>query len=182
MQTVSLPSRLYAGDSLERQFELPEYPASDGWVLRFVLVSAGAQITFSTVASGAAHALSINSAVSGTWVAGRYRWQTYVERLAQRTTLATGEIEILPDLAAATAGLDTRTHVRRTLDNIEAVIEGRASSAVASYQIAGRELRHIPIPELLELRDRYRRDARAEDAAQRLANGQLPRNKLFVRL
>ena len=37
--------------------------------------------------------------------------------------------------------------------------------AVASYRIADREMRHIPIGELLELRSRLQAEARREDAA-----------------
>jgi hypothetical protein len=180
---VTLPASLTAGDSLKLQFELPDYSATAGWVLSFVLVSATGQITITSSASGAAHAVSVSPATSSAWAPGRYRWQAYVAKgTTDRVTLASGQVDILPNLATATAGLDTRTHVRRTLDAIEATIEGRASADVLSYQIAGRELRKIPLTELLELRDRYRRDARAEDAAQRLANGQAPRNKIFVRL
>lgn len=182
MSTVNLPPSLHAGDSLNRTFELPDYPAA-AWALSFALVSAGAIIgPLVTTASGAAHALSVPASTSSAWAPGRYRWQAYVAKGAERITLAAGEIEIKANLAAVTTGLDTRSHAQRTLDAIEATIEGRASADVQQYEIAGRRLSKIPLPELLELRDRYRRDVRAEKASEALAQGLAPKNRLYVRL
>jgi hypothetical protein len=92
--------------------------------------------------------------------------------------VGTGTLSVRPSFAVATDG---RTHARKVLDAIEAVIEGRATSEVAEYQIAGRELRYIPIPELLQLRDKYRGEVLREDAASRAARGLPDPRRVFVR-
>ena len=61
------------------------------------------------------------------------------------------------------------------------MLQGRASSGVAEYQIAGRQLRHIPIPELLTLRDRLRMDVAREDAANAVASGASVPGRIAVR-
>lgn len=151
-------------------------------MLSFFLVSSTAQIRIDSMAEGTAHRIQVLSGISASYAPGQYAWRAYAERPGERVTLASGRIDILPNFATATAGLDTRSHARRTLEAIEATIEGRASSDVLSYQIAGRSLSKIPIAELLSLRDRYRRDVRAEEAAEAAASGRLPRNKIYTRL
>lgn len=181
-QSASLPPKLSAGDSLSRTYQLEAYPAAAGWVLSFSLVSSSALISITTTGTADGHVLEVGASTTAAYAPGMYAWAAYVTRAAERITIANGRIEILRNLATATGGADLRSHARRTLDAIEATIEGRASSDVLSYQIAGRSLSKIPVNELLELRDRYRRDVRAEEAAEAAANGRLPTNKMFVRL
>lgn len=179
---MTLPAKLTAGDALSKTVSLADYPANAGWMLYVVLVSTTAKIRIDALAAGASHQLNILSSNSTSYAPGDYAWQAYVERLGARQTIATGRITILPNFAAAAGGIDTRSHARRTLQAIEATIEGRASSDVLAYEIAGRRLSKIPVTELLELRDRYRRDVRAEDAAEAASGGGVPKNKIFVRL
>ena len=47
---------------------------------------------------------------------------------------------------------DTRTENERTLDAINAALEGRADQDVSSYMIGTRRLDRIPMPELLRMR------------------------------
>lgn len=180
--TARLPEKLPAGDSLNRTFVLADYPASAGWVLSFSLVSSSALISLTATGTAEGHVLELGASTTAAYAPGTYSWSAYVSRAAERFTVATGRIEVLRNLAASTAGADLRTHARRTLDAIEATIEGRASSDVLSYEIAGRSLSKIPVAELLNLRDRYRRDVRAEEAAEAAASGRLPRNKIYTRL
>jgi hypothetical protein len=181
-QSVTLPARFAAGDTLDKTFSLADYPATAGYTLTFFLVSKTGQIRIDAQASGSNHHLVVLSGMSSDYVPDTYAWQAVVVKPGERVSIASGRIEITPNFATATAGLDTRTHARRTLEAIEATIEGRASSDILSYQIAGRELRKIPVTELLLLRDRYRADVRAEEAVERAASGGLPKNKIFVRL
>lgn len=60
-------------------------------------------------------------------------------------------------------GLD---HIHRVLESIEAVIEKRATIDQERYTINNRELWRTPIPQLLELRDRYRAELRRAMAAK----------------
>ena len=50
------------------------------------------------------------------------------------------------------------SHASRMLAAIESVLEGKVTSDVASYSIAGRSITKIPIAELIELREKYRKE------------------------
>lgn len=76
---------------------------------------------------------------------------------------------------------DTRSQARRTLEAIEATLEGRSTSATAEYEIAGRKMKFIPVTDLLVLRDRYRVDVAREDAATRAAAGLSNPGRIYVR-
>lgn len=176
--TLPNPEPVYvtAGDSLAWTVADSSYPAGDGWALSYSLLNAAGRITFSGAADGDAHAIAVDAATTAGWTPGRYRMSRIATKGAERITLWSSYVDVLPDPETA-APYDTRTHARRTLDAIEAWIEGR-SLAVASYRIADRQMQYIPIAELLQIRDRYRQEVRREDAA---ANG-LKMNKLQVRL
>lgn len=159
------PLTLRAGDSVRWTRTLADYPAGDGWALSYVLVSASARINIVSAADGDDHAVTLAAATTAAYAPGAYTWAAYVTKDADRYTLGSGRIEVLPDLAAA--GLtahDGRSHARKVLEALEAWIES-ADPSVARRKIADREIQFIPIPELLALRDRYRREVRAEDAA-----------------
>lgn len=162
------PASIVPGDTVKWTKSLPDYPASAGWDLSYELVNSSNRITFSSTASGDLFTVTISATDSESYAAGLYAWRARVSHAGEVVTVATGSLTIQ---AAFDAVIDTRSAARRTLDAIEATLEGRATSATASYQIAGRQLAYIPIPELLTLRDRYRMDVAREDAAQSSASG-----------
>ena len=172
------PASLIAGDTAKWLKALPEYPASAGWALSYELVNAAARIAFSGAAAGDDHLVNVPAATTTTWVPGAYTWRSRVALSGEVFTVGGGQMVVQPAFAAAT---DARSQARRTLDAIDAVIEGRASSAVAEYSIAGRSLKNIPIPELLALRDRYARMVRDEDAAAAAAAGLGNPGRIYVR-
>ena len=175
---TSEPANLNAGDTARWLKALADYPASDGWVLSYSLVKAGQRIALSATAQGADHLINVPAATTAAWVPGAYDYRAGVSLGADMFTVATGRIAINPAFGAA---VDARSHARRTLEAIEATLEGRASRATAEYQIAGRQMKYIPVPELLTLRDRYRRDVRAEDAADRIKAGLGSPGRIYVR-
>ncbi len=175
------PSAVTAGDSITWTKSLPDYPASAGWVISYALRSSAGSITITGSASGADHLVSVSAATSAPWVAGLYSWQAYVTRGAERHTVATGSMIVRANLAAAGANFDTRSHCKKVLDAIEAVIEGRASAGDQEITIDGTRLVKMTAEQLLALRSRYLVWYRDEQAAERLANGLGSRNRIKVR-
>lgn len=183
--TASIPSiepaRIVAGDSVSWTRSVPDYPATDGWTLRYRLINADQKYDVAAAASGADYLVTVAAAVTAGWAAGDYSWQAYVDGVSsERHTVAEGSITIQPDLAAQAAGYDARTHAQKTLAAIEAWLLNH-DAAVASYQIAGRSMAYIPTPELLRLRDKLRAEVRAELAAERVARGLDAGNRLYTR-
>jgi hypothetical protein len=178
------PSELRAGDTWKwRREDLELYPAPT-WVLKYRAKNSAGGFEITAAASGTAHAVTVAAATTAAYAAGLYAWVAWVESGAERYTVDSGELRVLPDLRAgtATAAQDVRSHARRVLEAIEAVIEGRATRDQEEYRIADRMLKRTPIADLLALRDRYRAEVAAEDAARRLVAGETPGYALQVRL
>ena len=172
------PTSITPGDTVKWTRSLPDYPASAGWVLSYELVKASTRITITASSSGDNHLVTVAAATSTNYTAGDYAWRARVTKSGEVYTVGTGRVTILPSFASAT---DARSQARRALEAIESMLEGRASSAVMEYEIAGRRLRNYPIPELLTLRDRYRQDVAREDAAARSAANLPSRTRILVR-
>jgi hypothetical protein len=172
------PDIIVAGDTAKWQRSLEDYPANQSWVLTYTLVSTAQRYTFSAAASGADHLVTVAAATTATWVAGTYTWRAQVSKAGEVYTVGTGSLRVRPSFATATDG---RSHARKTLEAIEAVIEGRANSEVSYYMIGNRQLRYMTPAELLTLRDRYRAEVAREDAAQRVSAGLPDQRRVYVR-
>jgi len=186
MSSLTLPTRFRAGDSLLMSASLSSYPAPT-WVLEWALVKTGDQILITASASGSDHAVQYSPTITDGWEAGVYAWVAYVYREAlgvktEKYTLESGSIEILPDLEALTSGVDARSHARKVLDAINAVMENRATTDQQSYSIAGRQLVRMPIADLLALQSQYEAKVRAEESAERVNQGLPGRRRILTRL
>jgi len=125
----------------------------------------------------------VAKATTATYAAGLYTWQAFADNGTERYLLDSGTLKVLPDYAAGTitAALDDRTHARKVLTAIEAILENRATKDQEEYTIAGRSLKRTPIPDLIVLRDTYRREANAEKIAEQIANGGANPRRMGIR-
>lgn len=139
-------------------------------------------LTIAASADGAAYRVTLSSATTAAYSAGTYHWQAYITRNSDGARLTVGEGVFTVEANRATATTDPRSHVRRVLDAIEAVIENRATRDQESYSIQGRTLARTPIADLLLLRDKYKQDLRAETDAARLAAGLPSKRRIVTRL
>jgi len=166
------PLEARAGDTWKWTRSLSDYPAST-WTLyyRFKNETTGFEITAS--ASGDDYSVTVASSTTATVQAGDYAWVAWVVSGAEKFTIDSGTLKVLPDLrlGTATAPLDTRSHARKALAAIEAVLENRATQDQESYTINGRSLTRTPVAELWKMRSRYKNEVLAEIAADKLANG-----------
>jgi hypothetical protein len=121
-----------------------------------------APIVVTASADGENHLVAVPAATSAGYAAGLYTWSAYVTKAPQRFTIGTGTLQVTKNLATLTGVNDLRTHCKRMLDSIEAVLEGRASDDVAEYTIHGRMLKRIPRTELLRMHAYYAAKVRAE--------------------
>ncbi len=172
------------GDTLDFTTSVPEYPASEGWTLKYRLVprAAGAAILLTATADGDDYLVQATAATTAGWVTGFYTWSAYVEKAGEVYTVDRGQLEIRAGSSTMSAGYDGRTHARKVLDAIEAVLENRATLDQESYAINGRSLKRTPIEQLLKLRQVYRAEVAGEEAAAKLAAGLGTARKVQVRL
>lgn len=167
-------SRFAIGGNLEFTKSISAYPASAGWVLsyRLVLKSGVGHITFDATASDDDHVVSVAAATTAAWVPGTYTWFSWVTLGADVHNVEQGETELLPNPRTATTSLDLRSAAQTALDNVRATIRGTASTNVLLYSIAGRQLQHYAIADLIKLESKLQRDVQSE---QQVITGRTPR-------
>lgn len=175
--SLSIPSEICAGDTVKWRRELPDFPAGQGWVLSYKLVSPTAVFSVVAVADGDAFNITIAASVSATYTVATHKITEVITKGTERYTLNSLYLRVLPDLAAATVGAETRTHAQKVLDAIELWLESKAPTA-ASFEIAGRKLQNYPLTELLALRDKYKAEVSREN---RIATGAAPA-RILMRL
>lgn len=158
-QTCKEPSIIRAGDTVVWGRTFDDYPASD-FTLSYVFVSATAQYLATAVAS-ADHpdgfTVTVASATTAGWAAGRYTWQAYVRDAdGNRFTVDEGQLQIFPNLETATGGIDNRDADEKMLDAIKALLAGKVLAGDAQmYEIHGRKLQRYSFAELEVLRGKY---------------------------
>lgn len=180
------PAELIAGDrwAWKRTDLGSDYPPA-AYQLKYSARLEGSdpqEIEITAVASGSDFVVEVPGTETGKYVPGRYQYHVYIVRISdsERVTLGGGgffDVRANRDKSAD----DPRTHAKKVLDAIEAVIEGRASKDQEEYSISGRQLRRTPIPELLKLRDVYRAEVRGQEASAKLAAGVGTGRKIQVR-
>ena len=173
------PISVNAGDTIRWTRTLPDYPAGAGWVLTYTLLNATAKITITSTASGNDHAVAVAAATSANWVAGDYAWRAQVALAGQVFTVGEGRMKVAPSFGAAT--LDTRSSARKALEAVEAYLLDPNNLTAAEYQIAGRSLKRIPLPELQSHANWLRQQVAREDDATRAAAGLPRRSRIYTR-
>lgn len=140
------------------------------------------EIEITASASGTEFLVEVASTNTATYTAGTYHWQAYIVRDAdsERVTVDRGTFEVRPNRDTATA--DPRSHARKVLDSIETVIEALAAKRHGSYSLLGRTMTYRDLPELREMRDRYRAEVVLEERAERRRRGLGHDGRVLVRL
>ena len=178
------PSRVTAGDTIAWTKSLPDYPASSGWILKYRLINAAGKIDITATAAGDDHAVSVSAATSATWPPGTYTVTAWVEKGAERYTVSvSGTILVEPNLAAAVAGLDTRSEAKKILDELMVAYASAAASHafVQDYHIAGRRLIFNSKADWLLEINFWRREVANEAASSRRRAGLADSRKVYVR-
>ena len=137
---------------------------------------------FTLTATEADDTYYIEAASSTTtgYTVGDYIWEAYITKTADsnRVMVDSGRTTITQNLADTNA--DLRSHAKKVLDNIEAVIEGRATIDQSSFSLGGRSLSRMSVDELMTFRDRYRAEYLKEIKLARIRNKQGSGNTIKV--
>lgn len=181
------PTSFFAGDTVTWDKSLDDYSAADSWTLNYVL--RGPQTCAFTagwiVADGTGWTVTIPAESTLVWTAGDYTLFGWVTKAAERFQVVEQKLTIKPNFAVNKGTFDNRSHVKKTLDAIEACIEGNASRDEKSYSInyGGRErtLELVPKAELIAMHSRYSELYRQELQAERISKGMKGGGKILTR-
>ncbi len=178
------PNELQLGDfwAWKRTDLSTDYPtASYALSYEFNLVDGSTVSNFSLTATESNNEYIIEVSNTTSYTAGEYNWIAYITRSSDsaRIKLSEGFTEIQENYATTTSSV--RSHAKKVLDAIEAVIENRATMDQSSMSIAGRSLSRLTIDELLQFRDRYKAEYLKEVKKARIKNKKDSGNTIKVR-
>lgn len=179
------PERVAAGDRLQwTRKDLSDFPATS-WTLTYYLRSdkPGGQIDITATADGVYFSVDVSPTTSANYIPGIYYWSAFVSKSGDRKLVAQGKIELITNPTDIAIPVDGRSHARRTLDAINAVIENRATTDQQAYafQAIGRSVTRMPIADLLKFRDYYYAIVKSEDEAMAISRGQGTGRNILVR-
>lgn len=164
-----VPSALVSGDTWAWTLSIPGYEAPT-WTASVYFQNSAAAFSATASASGSDHAFSVSAATTTTYAAGRYRWTVRVTDGSAVTTIESGWVDVARNPAAAGTH-DHRSWARRTLEAVEAFLEGNASTAQQAMTIQGRSLTRWSIAELTKWRDRLKSEVTGEEASTNAGKG-----------
>ena len=175
------PAIIRAGDSSSWTRVFSDYPVGTYTLTYYFRGPTVLDVTATT--SGSSFLVSLSSSTTAQLQAGEYWWEAKVTGSSETVTVGSGSTKVLPnfaDSAQVQAGYDGRSHARKCLDAINAMMEGRASAPQLSYTIVGQRTVQMLTPkELIEWRGYYAGIVAQEDKATNAANGK--RTGVFIR-
>lgn len=178
------PDSFRAGDSVSWTVSLTAFPASAGWVVSYrLLTPSGVAIDIETTADGDDHVTTLTAANTAKWTAGTATLVCLASKGAERKTVGSKTVTVLPDLAVI-GTFDGRSRNQKTLDDLEAALAAYAAAGqghVAEYQVAGRLMKFRTVDEIEALIAIYHRAVAKERAALALLNGTPPPGRCYYR-
>lgn len=167
------PEIITQGDTIKWRKSLPDYLPSDGWVLTYQFAHHDEpNVSVNATNNGdQTHLVTISATASAAFRrAGTWMWQAYVTLSGERFTVARGSIVVRPDIASV-PNADTRSHARKVLDAIEAVLENRATMEQSSIAIGGQSITLLAPEELIRWRSVYAAEVQMEERAEKIRQG-----------
>jgi hypothetical protein len=139
------------------------------------------KFTINATEADDSYLVEVSSSTTAGYNDGDYVWYAFITRSSdsQRVSVDEGRTTIVKNFANTNA--DLRSHAKKVLDAIEAVIENRATVDQSSFSIAGRSLSRMTIEELLLLKNRYKSEYLKEIKSARIKNKQKSGNTIEVK-
>lgn len=191
---MNIPSTIIAGDTVQWTDDafadrLGNLITSAAYTLTYSIrgpFTSGA-VDLAGTAQGTGWALSLSAAQSAALNNGpaplRWYWQAAATAGGVRITAGDGQLLVRPNLLAlSNATYDGRSQAEQDLAAVEAAIRARtAGSAVQEYAIGSRNVKYMPMADLLTLRSRLQIVVRNERRRQAIKNQLGAPDRLGVR-
>lgn len=169
MENLTHYDRFRAGDTFLLNFNHADYPAGDGYSLVYYLIGSSKK-TITATNDGQNYQLL--EASTSAWAAGNYTAIGTFSKAGKNYSVDFGQTTILPSVASLTT-LDGRSHVKKVLDALESLIEGKAANDVVQYEIAGRSITKMSAADLIKWHSHYKGMYAAELRAEAISTGRL---------
>ncbi|PCJ29614.1 MAG: hypothetical protein COA94_01040 [Rickettsiales bacterium] len=151
------PASFTAGETVTWKKWIAGFESASGWELVYLMRSQSddSAIEFAAEIEDDHHLVTLASNETINYKTGQYWWQCFARRAGEQHLIAEGSMFVKPNFSQMDR-VDGRSHVKKTLDALEAMIQGKASRDQLSYSIAGRSLSRLSPSELLQWRDQYK--------------------------
>lgn len=178
---ILVPSLIYAGDTVA--FDVPAFKDAIGtnidsgsytltWYARTNTASEGATIV--GVAEGDGWRITVPSATTAGFDAGKWTWQAIATLGSVQYTAGRGQftVKATAQYTGTPGAFDDRSRAEIDLSYVEAAIRTLAQGGmVQEYTIGGRSLKRYKMGELLQLRDDLKNEIAMERKAERIRQG-----------
>lgn len=164
------PKSFIAGETVQWQKELANYPTKDGWSLVYCFRNFEGRFEVKAESTEDKYVIRLTAEETGNYKSGIYWWQSRVVKENIQYVIENGELVIKPNLALLDS-YDGRSHVKKVLDALESTILGKASRDQLSYSISGRSLSRLSPSELLKWRDVYKAEYARMLSEEKLSKG-----------
>ena len=180
---MKIPQSLVAGDSIDLLESYADYPASAGWVLRYVLVNAAGKHEFVSAAEGDDHRMVATSAATAAWAAGSYTAILVATLADARATLGELPVVVKPD-PIASSQLDGRSETRKQLDALRAAYSSMIATGglAQSVEFNGRKTTFRSAEDIILQIQMLERQLAAETTAKNLQSGLGLGGRILTRL
>ncbi len=156
----SIPTSLTAGESLALRLSPSACPASQGWMLRWVVKNGAAIVAdIQGAPDGDAHLLTLTAQASEALPTLELQWQLWGAKASAGLShlLETGRLPVRPGVSG-----DSRTMEERVLANLEAALERLAQDDETEVEISGRKMVFKDPAKVQELINVYRAKVRVQ--------------------
>ncbi len=182
---ATLPATFAAGDRLDFTVGGGDFPATDGWTLKYRLVPrvSGTAITLTASTSGSDYAVLALPATTAAWGVGAYGYEAWVEKTGYRTVTGSGQISVTTDPTTITVGTDTRTQAEIAVAALKAAMATYTASQghIAEYEIAGRRMKFSDKGEIVALLSFWNGELSRENALKAQAMGLADPRRIYLR-
>ena len=175
---------LIVGDTLNFLTQVPDYPATAAWVLKFRLVPrtvGGTAIAITAIAEGEDFRVTVAAATTTAWGVDDYTWTSWVEKGAEVYSVDSGQIAIKTNPRTAAAGYDGRSVAAKALDQARAALAAWTPTT-RRYRIGDRELEFSSKADIVGLISYWTTEVAREQRREALAKGMPDPSKAFVRV
>lgn len=168
---TAIPEQIVAGTQVNYRRTTSHFLPSQGWGMKLYLVGGdpASPVIFSKdfTVSDESFLMALLASDTVSFTRGNYQWEERVTNAAEKHRFDFGSIEVLPDLATATASsmlsraAKMLVAVRAAID-IRMGIGGTATDLIESYSIGGRSITKMPLKELIDVESRLAMAVRRE--------------------
>lgn len=178
------PLRIIQGETVEWTRNLPNYPAGDGWAVKFFARGPETDQRFEVVAepdaAGTTYTFTTTPELTAGVPPGKLSWQITATKTGKKSQIATGQIWIDPDFESIEGTFDPRSQAKKDLDAVRAAISEiiGTGKCTQEYSFAigdsQRSIKKFSLTELQELEKRLIARVNAETLVRRDGSSQHP--------